>query len=303
LPFGLELTPSGLIRGNPVKSGDYSFVLSVEDTEGNVAGEAFSLEFVDPLAVKTSFIADVTVGVEIDTTLVGGGGNAPYVWQIVDGELPGGISLTTDGQITGNSEQTSIVTFTVRLTDSKERSVDKALTLEIVDPLTFVIPDVPVGLNGKQSLPGGISGSDYEYQMLASGGSQPYEWSITNGSLPPGLEMTETGLIAGVPQVAVVKDVTMRVSDSTGRSSTFPFNFRISVGQEMQTIQARGGTVLVEIGLDSVEYVDITVNTGFEGFVIATGPKKVQVHFIGNVSQIPSWVLCESEANPRCSFD
>ena len=60
--------------------------------------------------------------------------------------------------------------------------------------------------------------------------------------------------------------------------------------------------VSVKIDSDRIEYIGISVNAGFEAYVISTGPQKVQVHFIGNTSQIPSWVLCELNSNPKCSF-
>src|SRR5581483_8704099 len=50
----------------------------------------------------------------------------------------------------------------------------------------------------------------------AAGGAAPYTWSISSGSLPPGLMLNSlTGLISGQPTVAGTYPFTIRVVDST----------------------------------------------------------------------------------------
>jgi Flp pilus assembly protein TadG len=40
----------------------------------------------------------------------------------------------------------------------------------------------------------------YDFTLKAIGGVMPYRWSLVNGKLPPGLELTENGQIVGVPE-------------------------------------------------------------------------------------------------------
>ena len=42
---------------------------------------------------------------------------------------------------------------------------------------------------------------------------------------------------------------------------------------------------------------------GFTTYVIYRGPSRVQVHFIGQVGSVPSWLLCEGSPAVSCSFD
>src|SRR5262249_43648453 len=50
------------------------------------------------------------------------------------------------------------------------------------------------------SLPGGTVGASYSTALSASGGVTPYFWSISGGSLPPGLALnSQTGAISGAP--------------------------------------------------------------------------------------------------------
>jgi hypothetical protein len=63
--------------------------------------------------------------------------------------------------------------------------------LEIVPP--------PPGIE-TATLPHAVLGRPYEYQVRASGGFPPYDWSVTAGQLPPGLSLDPaTGIISGTP--------------------------------------------------------------------------------------------------------
>ena len=57
---------------------------------------------------------------------------------------------------------------------------------------------------------------DYYSQILtASGGTEPYIWSIVDGSFGDGLELnSETGIISGIPIFYRTYTFTVRVTDS-----------------------------------------------------------------------------------------
>lgn len=50
-----------------------------------------------------------------------------------------------------------------------------------------------------QSPPSGLVGQPYSYQVEASAGCKPYEFSQGSGGLPPGLSLSSSGLISGTP--------------------------------------------------------------------------------------------------------
>jgi hypothetical protein len=78
------------------------------------------------------------------------------------------------------------------------------------------------------SLPGGTSGVPYSQQLLASGGSEPYLYSLVAGSLPPGLSLSAGGQLAGIATVTGRFDFTVRATDSNGCTTTRAYSFLIS---------------------------------------------------------------------------
>jgi hypothetical protein len=55
----------------------------------------------------------------------------------------------------------------------------------------------------------------YSASLQATGGIEPYKWSITSGTLPVGLAFTSAGLISGTPAASGTSSFTAQVTDST----------------------------------------------------------------------------------------
>jgi hypothetical protein len=66
------------------------------------------------------------------------------------------------------------------------------------------------------TIPNAQVGVPYSQQLVATGGTTPYTWSITLGSLPSGLSMDSTGLITGTPTTTTLTPATFtaQVMDS-----------------------------------------------------------------------------------------
>ncbi len=61
--------------------------------------------------------------------------------------------------------------------------------------------------------------TDYQATLKAAGGTPVYTWSVVNGALPPGLGLTDAGVISGLPTAAGTYGFTVRATDQLGQFS------------------------------------------------------------------------------------
>jgi hypothetical protein len=73
---------------------------------------------------------------------------------------------------------------------------------------------VAVVLTISSSLPSGTVNAPYNATLAATGGTAPYSWSVTSGSLPKGLSLSNTGVVSGTPTSAGSSTVTIQVTDA-----------------------------------------------------------------------------------------
>jgi large repetitive protein len=82
--------------------------------------------------------------------------------------------------------------------------------------------------------PGGEVNVAYSDQLTVTGGTSPFTWSTSSGSLPPGITLgASTGLLAGTPTTAGTYSFTVKVTDSAGLSDTEPVSLTIVAGPSM----------------------------------------------------------------------
>jgi Putative Ig domain len=78
------------------------------------------------------------------------------------------------------------------------------------------------------SLPGGTVSDAYSQTLAASGGTGPYSWSLTGGSLPNGLTLSSGGVISGTPTNTGTFGFTVRATDTLGASGTKALSITIT---------------------------------------------------------------------------
>jgi hypothetical protein len=71
---------------------------------------------------------------------------------------------------------------------------------------------LPVAIT-TDGLPGAAVGQHYQFQLVAEGGENLYVWSKTAGALPLGLDLSQDGVISGIPTQSGSKDFTVRAQD------------------------------------------------------------------------------------------
>ncbi len=112
-------------------------------------------------------------------------GAAPYSWSISAGSLPPGLSLDTsttqDCRIFGTPSAVGAYSFDISL-DCSQGPATFSRSIQVLPAGTLIITTY--------SLPGGSQGTPYGQNVFAQGGTGVgYSWSVTAGSLPPGLTL------------------------------------------------------------------------------------------------------------------
>ena len=116
--------------------------------------------------------------------------------EIGEGEtltIPEGASLDTNGK-----------TITVESGGKLEGEPTGSGTVKIAPTITT------------ESLPGGTVGEPYTETILAATGDASITWSVSNGSLPAGLSLSENGKIIGTPTTAGTSTFTVTAENSCG---------------------------------------------------------------------------------------
>jgi len=238
LPPGLSLSADGVISGIPTSpsSGQSAQILATDALGNTLTVSAFIR--VSPLAITNpSILPEASAGVFYEETLsVTGTGGAPVMWT--PGGLPGGLSLSSDGVISGTPQGAgSVLNFSVTATTATA-SVSKRFTI-------FVRSSTPSLLNfplQAGQLPDVVVGQSVNHNLSQlSGGTPPYSWAVAPGStLPSGLQIAggadlpssaAPGTASIVGAVHVPGDYTFDLvgSDMSGKTVRRTFRLHVSV--------------------------------------------------------------------------
>jgi large repetitive protein len=277
LPNGLSLNSStGLISGTLRGNGQFVFNIGVRDAQQQSASRLFSLSVnapVQPLFISTRTLSFGTVGVPYQTQVGAGGGNPGYTFTLAGGALPPGLSLAPNGSISGTPTTVGAqFAFTVRVVDRSGASAEAAYTVTIFPgDLRLSCPSAPAEV-----------GAFYEAPALVLGGASPYSFSLAQGSLPAGLELSSSsGLVSGRPTSAGLASFTLAVTDS-----------RQSRTQTLCSINVRAGLLRITSddtfrGVAGIAYTGSVEAAGGQGpytFTIPPGSLPPGLTFASNGS-------------------
>ncbi len=165
-----------------------------------------------PLVIDTTSLPDGNVGNSYDAFVTASGGQGtPKLWSVIAGKLPDGLTMA------------SFYGVTVQVKDNTGVAT-QALNITIGPPPPLVITS--------PTPPPATVGTSYFTNLFASGGVQPYTWSITAGQLPPGLALVKGSnggtTISGTPTTKGMFTFTETVTDSTGAQASQQFSITVN---------------------------------------------------------------------------
>src|SRR5262245_16199870 len=150
-------------------------------------------------------------------------GTQPITYKLTAGELPGGLTLSTAGLISGTPTAQGTFGATVRASNGTPRSDVMTFTIAIAGPQPLITSSAPWD---------GSVGVPYTFSYPATG-SVPITYSVTDGALPYGLTLSTAGVIDGTPNTDGT--YTGTVTASNGIAPDNAQNFSIVIGNAPPT--------------------------------------------------------------------
>jgi subtilase family serine protease len=135
------------------------------------------------------------------------GGTGTVTWEITAGALPAGMSMGTEGLITGAPARTGAFAFEATATSGTITAKQMLSLMVSQGSLPLVIVD--------QDLPGAEFARIYSAGLVAVGGKPPYRWALRpNAALPEGLALSSDGFLEGRATESGEKTFEVEVTDS-----------------------------------------------------------------------------------------
>jgi len=238
-------------------------VRSTDSTGGTAA--TTTINYALTIASATITIAPATlpntvVGATYAQTLTASGGTAPYTFAVTTGTLPTGLALNAaTGAISGTPTASGTFAFTVTATDANAQTGTQAYSLTVATATIAIAP---------ATLPNPVVGAAYTQTLTASGGTAPYAFAVTAGTLPTGLALNAaTGAISGTPTASGTFAFTVTATDANAQSGSQAYSLAVAVPTltiapatlpagdigtaYSQTLTTTGGTAPYTYALDS----------------------------------------------------
>lgn len=148
------------------------------------------------------------------------GGVQPYMFQITEGALPAGLTLSRDGVLTGSPTAAGDFSFTVQVVDSGGQATSAQDSIDVVPALklTTLKSGTIYVESGCDTVCGGFA--------TQSGGQAPYKYSLKSGALPAGTSLGGTAL-AGKFTSAGTYNFTVEVTDALGDNASVAATFSV----------------------------------------------------------------------------
>lgn len=213
LPPGLSFDPAtGQLFGIPTTLGQYQFSVTAASGNRTTPPVVYTISVVPPtLDFTPELLPNGSVGVPYQARFNPVGGTGSYRFGLAPGSgMPGGLSLSASGLVSGTPSAEGTFRFVVELT-SGDNSVQKIVRI-VIEPAPIVVTP--------EALPEGTRGAAYQVSFGATGGTSPYTFRVSSGQLPAGLALSSAGVLAGTPPAAGASRFTIQATDARQRTGS-----------------------------------------------------------------------------------
>ena len=170
-----------------------------------------------------------------------------------------------------------------------------SLRQDDINAINFIYPSTgggpgPLTILSTSPLGTGTVGSVFFRQLIASGGTTPYTWSLVSGSLPGGLLLNPSGVVGGTPTATGTFDFTVRVTDAQNNTAQKALSITIITqgsGYDAQFVSQNVTTTLQpsQVFVATLRWLNSgsTIWNGGTGFAIVSQNPANNVDWGGNL--------------------
>ncbi|MCX6611522.1 MAG: putative Ig domain-containing protein, partial [Acidobacteria bacterium] len=208
------------VSGTPTDPGSGTGVYTFTDSNPGSVSMTINFNIMSPVLPAATF-PQGTAGRPFPSTNVSatGGSGSGYTYSVSGGNLPTGLSLATNGAVTGTSSAAGTFNFTVQATDSLSNVGTANLSITI-NPAVSMGSAATIQRTVGQAFTGSYAGS---------GGTPPLSYSVTTGALPPGAALSSTtAALSGTATSASIGSFVITLSDANGSTATRSVSHTIS---------------------------------------------------------------------------
>ena len=274
LPTGLTLSSSGDLYGD-VSTGTngaaFTFTVTVTDANNASASQSYSTHF---NAANVSGLAAPTVSNTSAAVPFNSAGQsinlAPYISgsyssiTVSTAPLHGTYSVSgTSVTYTPNTNYSGADSLQFTATGSGGTSSPATLSITVLSSST------PTIVFSFAALPTATMGGSYSQTFAASGGTGPYAYGVTGGSLPPGLTLSSSGVIGGTPTTAGSYTFTVTATDAN--NFTGSQSMSLTVNSSLSATQAVASKTLT-VNTAATPFTPVTASGGTTPYVYSVSP-------------------------------
>jgi uncharacterized repeat protein (TIGR03803 family) len=200
--------------------GPYAYTSLLSDSSGNLFGSTFQGGYYGNGTIFeiTHVLSNATVGAIYNQEITTFGGTGKLTFTDPGTTLPPGLTLSSDGFLSGTPTASGNDPIKITVTDSTGATASQTYTLTVNPPVTILTT----------SLPGGDVGTVYGPTVAYSGGSGYLSFAVTAGTLPDGVTLSSVGSFQGAPTTPGLFPFTVTAADSVGSTASQSYKILIN---------------------------------------------------------------------------
>ncbi|HNG34785.1 MAG TPA: putative Ig domain-containing protein, partial [Blastocatellia bacterium] len=134
LPPGLNLSANGVLSGTPTAVGTHTFTVMATAANGCTGLQTYTINVACPtVTLNPVTLPNGATGTAYSQTLTANGGTSPHTFVISAGALPGGLTLFSNGTLTGTPVIAGAFNFTITATDANGCTGSRSYSVTISD--------------------------------------------------------------------------------------------------------------------------------------------------------------------------